>query len=405
MFEINTSLSYAALALWEDSLKHAQKAADLSRTIGEHVNYAHAQISIARALMELGDFVNAASNINDAMIVYQSKSHKEQLFMGNALLALVYAKAKEWDSANSSLLKASDLASHYLLADRDKDYLEATYLITQNRNDFFSSLRSLEKLNKIQKDAFLHREKMKAKQLMIEYEVDTIKKRADILKKDNIMKTIVIEQKNEEEIRTTYRLYIMLILVALLIAFSLQKRQNWKQMQILAMTDPLTGVDNRRSIEVLARKALEYSIKSKTPLAFAIVDLDHFKKINDLHGHDVGDEVLKRFASICSEHLRKDDIIGRYGGEEFLVILPNTEKDKVSGIFDRLQRALSSYDFGFLDSDTSNLKVTFSMGAAVMNHESSTIKQKIDEYSSLIKKADLAVYEAKEKGRNQLVIS
>ncbi|MGC8842189.1 MAG: diguanylate cyclase, partial [Candidatus Sumerlaeaceae bacterium] len=113
-------------------------------------------------------------------------------------------------------------------------------------------------------------------------------------------------------------------------------------MEALALLDPLTGVYNRRALEGRLRDEFERACRYRRPLSLIFFDLDHFKRVNDRYGHDVGDEVLRSFARRLQEFLRTSDIVARYGGEEFCVILPETEEKDAFAVAQRIREAVAS---------------------------------------------------------------
>lgn len=158
--------------------------------------------------------------------------------------------------------------------------------------------------------------------------------------------------------------------------------------------DPLTGALNRRSCAFLYEKAMAYSRRHKLPLSVLMMDLDEFKKVNDYLGHDFGDKVLCRFVTEAQKILREEDIFCRFGGEEFVALLPNTSSDTALMVANRLRNAFK------IDSDlietTKSLQsfvITVSMGVA--EH------QQDEDFESLLRRADAALYLAKDKGRNR----
>jgi diguanylate cyclase (GGDEF)-like protein len=159
--------------------------------------------------------------------------------------------------------------------------------------------------------------------------------------------------------------------------------------------DSLTGVPNRRSIVELATQALHAADSRQQPLTIGLIDLDHFKVINDRCGHAVGDHVLKEFARIGRELLRGSDIFGRWGGEEFLVVLPNTTLDAALIIVERLRLGALEIQ---LPSSGAGLRVSISAGLA--SHDANT--KTLD---SIVAEADSALYEAKERGRDVVHIA
>lgn len=166
------------------------------------------------------------------------------------------------------------------------------------------------------------------------------------------------------------------------------KKKNEK-LRESAETDALTGIKNRRAImDELENRVLEASI-NKSPLSIAIFDIDRFKAINDTKGHVFGDKVINRVASIIATTIRGLDSAGRYGGEEFLVVLPNTDKTNAAAVAERIRQSIESHDFG------EGFKVTISGGVKQFQGEEKT---------ELIAEADKNLYEAKNGGRNKIVV-
>ncbi len=161
----------------------------------------------------------------------------------------------------------------------------------------------------------------------------------------------------------------------------------------LAITDPLTRMMNRRGITVALLDAMAQSERYNTPLCVAMADLDHFKPINDTHGHKVGDRVLTEVAGILSDALRMPDKVGRYGGEEFLIILPHTTLVGGRKIAERLRAGVSRWEFA-ADKDT-KLRLTVSVGL--------TQFRKGEDLEQLLARVDKALYAAKHGGRNLVV--
>ncbi|WP_455756963.1 GGDEF domain-containing protein [Sulfurimonas sp.] len=163
-----------------------------------------------------------------------------------------------------------------------------------------------------------------------------------------------------------------------------------QQLKFLANNDPMTNIFNRRYLLEIADVYIKTSKREKTDLCVVMLDIDHFKNINDTYGHDVGDKVIIACADIVKQNIRETDIFARFGGEEFVILLPNTNID---GAFDLCDKIRMLIEANILENDVS---VTVSMGITKYNDKSEDI-------DALIKKADLGLYEAKETGRNQVV--
>ena len=164
-----------------------------------------------------------------------------------------------------------------------------------------------------------------------------------------------------------------------------------------ALTDPLTGLGNRRYLEGQAAMEIARAERSGTPLSLIAVDLDHFKRINDTYGHDVGDVVLQAFATLARQVLRDGDVLCRMGGEEFAVLLPDTTREQALRIAERLRVAVATTParVGRDATEDGTLAYTASLGVTLVSAGETTLKP-------AIKRADQGLYAAKETGRNRV---
>lgn len=169
-----------------------------------------------------------------------------------------------------------------------------------------------------------------------------------------------------------------------------------QRIQILADHDQLTGLYTRREFENRYRNEFDRCERYDSNLSVMMIDLDHFKEINDTYGHPIGDDVLETMGSLIQEQTRASDIAGRYGGEEFCLVLPETPEDGALKMAERLRESLANQTFNAPEGET--FTVTCSIGIA--EYESS-----INDPEELLGNADQALYEAKEGGRNQVIIA
>ncbi len=167
------------------------------------------------------------------------------------------------------------------------------------------------------------------------------------------------------------------------------------QLQVLSSTDALTGVANRRSLEERLHEIWELSQRLHEPLALVMCDIDHFKRVNDDYGHQVGDTVLQQFAQVIQTEAREIDRVGRYGGEEFVLLLPGTVLDAAVTFAERIRECVEKKEFAY--GDGKSLGRTMSCGVAAWPHPL------INDQEALIRAADEALYVAKETGRNRVV--
>jgi len=191
----------------------------------------------------------------------------------------------------------------------------------------------------------------------------------------------------------TVELYVAsftaVILSILFVLYILSQKRTAKALELLATTDPLTGIANRNKLNIILEKSMHLSLRYKLPLSVIFFDIDHFKKINDEHGHDAGDTVLTTIASLINHHIRSSDVFARWGGEEFIIVLPETEHDMAHMLAEKFRKIIHEYKF------LPNVTVTCSFGVTQLHAD--------DDESSLLKRVDNALYSAKEHGRNKVV--
>lgn len=163
----------------------------------------------------------------------------------------------------------------------------------------------------------------------------------------------------------------------------------------LSLTDSLTGVANRRHLEWRLSEEVSRAQRYKYPLCALMLDLDHFKQVNDTYGHQAGDEVLRQLAQLLQRTLRRTDFLARYGGEEFLVLAPQTPAERGLILAERLRQLVANTPF--LISQNQQISITISIGVAIFPDHAQN-------ESELVRAADAALYRAKETGRNRVCL-
>ncbi|TVP93515.1 MAG: GGDEF domain-containing protein [Pseudomonadaceae bacterium] len=166
-----------------------------------------------------------------------------------------------------------------------------------------------------------------------------------------------------------------------------------EQLQHQATTDALTGLNNRHQYEHLFAHELSRSLRQQQPMSLAIIDLDHFKQVNDTWGHSAGDEVLRKVAQLCRDNFREVDILGRLGGEEFVVMLPDTALEQAIAVGQRFIDKLAATP---IDIGSQQIQVTATMGVITRQANETSLE-------GLIKRADEALYKGKAAGRNRVM--
>jgi diguanylate cyclase (GGDEF)-like protein len=177
-------------------------------------------------------------------------------------------------------------------------------------------------------------------------------------------------------------------------AIAIENARLYSEVQRLAVCDDLTGMFNRRGLFEFGGRETERSLKDGTPLSVAWLDFDFFKKVNDSFGHEAGDIVLQQVARLCRRSLRSVDLVGRYGGDELVVILPNTDLPTAQKVCERLRGIISSSAFLVGDGE---VHLTVSIGLAALNPDK-------PELNDVMNRADHAMYSAKAAGRDCVVL-
>lgn len=170
------------------------------------------------------------------------------------------------------------------------------------------------------------------------------------------------------------------------------------QMSIsMAITDALTGLYNRHYLNSHLSNTVRQALKNSKYMALLMMDMDHFKEVNDTHGHDAGDMVLKQLASLIIQQARSSELVARFGGEEFVVLMPETDPQSALAAANRMREAVESMPF-VINAAGDTVSKTISIGVATLNMES-------DSAENLLKRADEALYQAKHEGRNRVCVS
>jgi two-component system, cell cycle response regulator len=172
-------------------------------------------------------------------------------------------------------------------------------------------------------------------------------------------------------------------------------RQSVTQTIEMAVTDGLTGLHNRRYLDSHLKTLFDRAMNRRRPLSLMITDIDRFKSINDTYGHDAGDDILREFAARLRKNVRGIDLACRYGGEEFVVVMPDTDSALANIVAERVRAQIADKPFE-VSTLSEPISVTISIGVAGIRHAGDTVE-------ALMKRADKALYEAKNSGRNRVV--
>ncbi|MDP2716043.1 tetratricopeptide repeat-containing diguanylate cyclase [Rheinheimera sp.] len=435
---LSIAATYRRMGLYQDALNYIQQAEQEFTAPDEQFRHALIMHEKAYSHAELGRYDQALEFFQQSMQVYQqikeplwrsytkvnlvwihnllqqypkaltlAAEAKTELATLNApdlstltsykgLLAMYHGETLTAVNRTEAALASFDEAQHYLSAESNPRYMLMLYAARApaeaaagNYQQAHALLARYIALNKQQQ------------QLAKEQQSNILRFQFDSARQQERHNQLAAEKKLVEQHVSTLQLaqrwqYAALSLIALLLiilfSFALSLKRRNRRLHRLAMTDELTNIANRRRIMMQAEQERVKAIDTAAPLSFLILDLDHFKQVNDRFGHDVGDTVLQQMCMTVSAMLRQQDHFGRTGGEEFLIVLPDTAQDQALAIAERLRQAIAAISFA---DSPQPLKITCSIGVS---------QYQPDEALNIsLARADDALYQAKADGRNKVV--
>lgn len=323
--------------------------------------YSYLTLYLAKAYYHLENYPQSLDALNNAEQIFHSDDNQRGLEKAALLKSKIYQGMQDWQ-------KAYQVLSSYI-----NDHLTADEAINSKRNE--------------QMKARFHSQKIQLENALLIQSTQEQQKQLEILASQDRMRLIIIAL-----------VAVILLVVSLFALFQVNSKRRFKQ---LALTDELTKLSNRRDINAFAQEQLKETLQQGKGLCIISFDADHFKQVNDKYGHATGDLVLKAIASIANDTVRVGDKLGRIGGEEFLIILPNCSLEQAQLVAEALIDNIAQYDWQQI---ASGLSQTVSAGIVCALQEVADNKsQQLTigaQLSSLLVKADKALYLAKSSGRN-----
>lgn len=345
----------ASLGLAQPAIEAQQKAIALNPSLMDPESTTDMQMLQGKIDVALGRLDSAELILKAALAAYQQQNnYRLQIYAYKALVGL-YVKQMDYKKALESR--------------QAQEAIEALYQKQLDRQA--SELFKIE-LDIAARDAELER-------LLLERELSTYE-------------LLAAQQARRLQF---FALSLLTALLASVAFYGWYKRRQNITLNKLASTDELTGLDNRRAIDHFGEQLYNSATQYMSPISCILFDIDHFKSVNDSNGHAIGDLVIQKLSQAANSYLRAHDRIGRYGGEEFLVILPGADASAAKQVAERIRTGIEALNF---DSIQSGLKITVSLGVAErLDHERTP--------SGTIRRADIALYEAKKQGRNQVKLA
>jgi len=356
---------------------------------------AFADVRICEARIELGQLTQATPACKSALQTFTESNFADETKETEALLARIDLAEGRPEKALTTLNVVLDHNGDDMQPRRVASLYEwraRTNAALHNYRDAYNDLSEYVRRYTISNDADRTRQ---AAALRARFETDREIERNALLKRELVVSQEQ-SQRQAQQLRWNAVAAVSGVAVIALLGYFLISNLRFRQELVrLARQDGLTGLPNRRRTVELATEALQSSILHDQPLTIAIIDMDHFKFINDRCGHATGDHVLKEVARMSRETLRPTDVLGRWGGEEFLLIMPNADLKVAMATLERLRTRV----FGVrLPSSGAGLRVSLSAGLALYS-------KNVKSLDELIARADSALYVAKNEGRDLVRVS
>jgi diguanylate cyclase (GGDEF)-like protein len=379
---------------YPEAIREFSLARALSERLGDAQGVAFADMSVCEAQIELGSLAAARDQCDAAARVFAAANSNDVLKRTRTLLARIDLEEGHAAAALALLDAVMDKGGADLPPRQQTGIYKLRAQARAALHDYRAAYIDLsEYLRRITTEQDLDRALQSTVQ-RVRFETDR-----EIARNGSLERELASSEQNAErrqhELHWTIGLVAVSAFAAALLAYLLFVNVRFRrELTRHANYDGLTGLPNRRHTTELATAALRASAEQGKPVTFGLIDLDHFKAINDRGGHAVGDFVLTQFAAAARAMLREHDAIGRWGGEEFLLILPDTALDAAMAVTDRLRAAALAIA---LPPAAEGLRVSFSAGLATRTATTASLDE-------IIACADAALYDAKQSGRDTVRI-
>ncbi|WP_144210760.1 tetratricopeptide repeat-containing diguanylate cyclase [Shewanella donghaensis] len=388
--EMNSQIaySYEELGKNQQSLARFQKSYQFWLDENDPISTAGAAVDIAGVLLKLGEIDEAIQTLDEAEKIITIEF--DGLFSFMKLFRAQAALIKE--QPEKALRYSQEAEQGFLVSHNERGLTQVLTL----RNEIYLFLEDFKSAHQALTDYLKMHHQLDQKSLSnrnsemrARFNTDEIESENKTLQEIQRIKELELQvlEKNKELQQVIIILVAIILFIVTIFAFKQLKRK--QIFKLLALTDELTQLANRRHTYNLAKSYIKQANNDKSAFSLISFDADHFKKVNDTLGHDIGDKVLVKLSKVASDLMRKSDTVGRVGGEEFLVLLPGANEQQAEEIATRLVNKIADANW---ESISSGLKQTVSAGV-------STLKDDKD-LEALLLRVDNALYQAKSAGRN-----
>jgi diguanylate cyclase (GGDEF)-like protein len=381
----NLGKAHLELKHYQQALEYFRRSEELSRAIGDKESLVGAISGQGMTELQLGNIPKATKLFEQALKLCRNVQSPAFPLSLHLDLAKAYLQLGNSKKAQEHLQAADIFIQSHHFRSSEETAVQLQAQLAASRNDYQQAYLLLEELlkarrNNLEKDRIKHTQILQARFSLILKEAEN-----RLLQEQS--------RRQADHVKMLFTIFAIIVVIGGLIY--LRERSLKRKMAAVALTDELTRTANRRQILQLTRQEMQKRQSQGQTLSIAMVDLDHFKKINDQFGHDTGDQVLKLFADTGAALIRHQDLMGRLGGEEWLFTFPDTSADNARSIMERLAR---KYREQGRQQFPDIPELHFSAGIAEMEPDDRELEQ-------LIKRADQAMYTAKQQGRNRIILT
>ncbi|MDN4500853.1 GGDEF domain-containing protein [Alteromonadaceae bacterium BrNp21-10] len=370
-----------------------QRSAELAKQVGDIQGIAYAIKELAAVNIKDQKYALAEQQLLKAKEIFdQAQNPYMQLDVTKSLSALAIAN-KELEEAEQYLQAAREYLDPTSMPIQKISLDEQVARVEALKGNFQQAYQQLHKTVRAKQRIYSQQSTEQLHQLRSHYELESKEQNNQLLARQNELQKITLGAQQRQNIYLWAMFGFSLLICLLLAILVYRNQQNKKRLLHLANVDSLTGLLNRRkALEILSFQ-FDLAVRHHFQLCVVVVDLDFFKKINDQFGHAIGDKVLQRFGNVCQSIFRSTDIVGRIGGEEFIIALPHTQQSAAENLLHSLRKHTQNIASEF---DNIDMEISISCGLSVYQEQKS-----IEE---LIAQADKALYQAKEHGRDRMEI-
>ena len=391
----NLGKAHQRLQNLDEADRYFDESIGLSRALNDSAGVAfalrgQAEVYLANKQLEL-----ARQRLEEVVALFTSLGNQMQVAQTTTLLADIYFKLNQYDRSirlyQESIKVFHKKESIYSLSLAYKQLSQVYEKVEDYKNAYESYVSHNQFDNKYRQ---LKHEK-RLEELRVVFDTERAEVANKLLVETNKLTAAELEQQIQFSNFQTAIIGLGLIVVTLLVFQVRRNLQNKKRLELLVRTDELTQLANRRYIMELIEREFKLALRGNSSLALIMFDIDHFKSFNDKYGHKVGDEVLQAVSRCCQEQVRSTDLLGRIGGEEFLIFLPQTQIGEAMEVAERCRLAVESLDLSMVEDE---VRLTISLGVTSFDDNLVTVDDMLNE-------ADIAMYQAKSQGRNKVCAS